>query len=211
MVVTDGESVASSEPDEDDCSKWSDLALVESFSKQNEDAYAELVRRRTSSVAWVVRTHLGRRDGCDDVVAEVFEDLWLAPGKFDPNLGTVLQYLRMRARGLSIDVVRSEVRRHSREEAAEMERPRAVQDGVERGLVVSDSVREMRQVLLSLPQSEADPIYLAYFKGMTYRAVASHLGVPEGTVKSRIRSGLIRLRNSIVLKSYFDGTTRGSE
>jgi RNA polymerase sigma-70 factor, ECF subfamily len=187
-------------------SEWSDLELVKSFSDRDEGAYAELVRRHTPSVSWVARTTLGRHHGCDDVVAEVFESLWLAPEKFDPSRGTVLRLLRMRAKGLSIDTVRSEVRRQSREESAEKEKSRAEQADIDRGLVVADSVRETHEALTSLPRSESDPIYLAYFKGMTYRAVAAQLGVPEGTVKSRIRSGLIRLRSSVILRSYFDGS-----
>jgi RNA polymerase sigma factor (sigma-70 family) len=184
-------------------SEWSDVLLVKALSERSGEAYAELFRRHSKSVAWVVRMVLGRDNGCEDVVSEVFESLWLSPERFDPSRGSLLSYLRIRARGLSIDTVRTDARRQRREDAMEFD-IHFEQYGVEHELIASDERREMREALALLPQSEADPLYLAYFKGMTYKAVAVRLGVPEGTVKSRIRHGLTRLRSSGILRTQFD-------
>jgi RNA polymerase sigma-70 factor, ECF subfamily len=181
----------------------SDLELVEGLSAQSEDAYAEIVRRHSSSVARLIRTLLGKQYGCEDVVAEVFEGLWMAPEKFDPTRGTMLAFLRLKARGRSIDIVRSEVRRQVRESNDRDGALGRVSD-VDEDRISTESVRAMRAALALLPRSQAAPIYLAFFTGMTYRGVASELGLPEGTVKSRIRSGLIQLRGSEELRSYFE-------
>lgn len=63
----------------------------------------------------------------------------------------------------------------------------------------------MRKALLSLPASEREPIHLAFFVGMTYREAAAHLNLAEGTVKSRIRSGLRRLRVSNEMQLHHAG------
>ena len=130
---------------------------------------------------------------CEDVVAEVFVSLWLFPEKFDPARGTLLAYLRLRARGRSIDIVRSEAARTRRETS---EQPPLLDFDADAVLVGAESALAVRQALVQLPVTEREPIVLAYFSGLSYAEVAVHLAVPEGTVKGRIRSGLSRLRRN---------------
>ena len=89
---------------------WSDRDLVACLSSGGGDAYAELYRRHSASVAAVARMILANDERCQDVVAEVFVGLWFYPEKFEPSRGSLLAFLRMKARGRSIDMVRSEMR-----------------------------------------------------------------------------------------------------
>ena len=97
-----------------------------------------------------------------------------------------------------MDQLRSEVARRRREEREARETAHAGYD-VERevgDIIVADQVRE---ALGGLPDSERRPIELAYFRGHTYREVATILGEPEGTVKSRIRNGLKRMHSQLIV------------
>jgi RNA polymerase sigma-70 factor (ECF subfamily) len=127
----------------------------------------------------------------------VFLRLWNEPDRFDPQRGSLRAYLLAQAHGRSVDFIRSETSRRNREErdarlSAESgyDLEREVWD-----LAVADHVRD---ALESLSDGERSAIELAYFGGHTYREVARLLDEPEGTVKSRIRSGLGRLRSSLV-------------
>jgi RNA polymerase sigma-70 factor (ECF subfamily) len=138
---------------------------------------------------------------CEDVVAEVFVALWFFPEKFDPARGTLLAYLRLKARGRSIDLVRAETARTRREAS---ERPHSLDVDADDVLVGAESALAVRTALVQLPAAEREAIVLAYFSGLSYGTVAVRLGLPEGTVKSRIRSGLGRLRRNGSLLSLGD-------
>jgi RNA polymerase sigma-70 factor (ECF subfamily) len=171
----------------------SDLQLADGVTHRHQAALEEVYRRHTRSVAAAARVVLGNWPGCDDVVAEVFLDYWLKPESFDPGRGSLLGFLRLKARGRSIDVVRSEVSRRRREEndeRATLRSPVAIDDA----LLNSEASEQMRLALASLVDAEREPIELAFFTGMTYTDVAEHLHLPEGTVKSRIRAGLKHVR-----------------
>ena len=136
---------------------------------------------------------LGNWSGCDDVVADVFLSFWLQPENFDPQRGSLRGYLRLKARGRSIDIVRSEGARRRRKEA-EARTERDVPRELDEELLRAEAAEQMRQALSLLRDCEREPIELAFFTGMTYIDVAEHLQLPEGTVKARIRTGLHRLR-----------------
>ncbi len=173
--------------------EWSDIDLVGSLVDECGDAYAELYRRHRRSVSAATRMVLVNDDRCEDVVAEVFVDLWFFPEKFDPARGSLLAFLRMRARGRGIDMVRSEAARHRREQTDQRADVTYAKDP-DTVILATESAAAVREALASLPVTESEPIYLAFFSGMTYRAVAAQLDLPEGTVKSRIRAGLNRLQ-----------------
>lgn len=177
------------------CGDWTDRQLVFATATARDVAFAELFRRHSCSVAAVARTVLGPNSGCEDVVAEVFTSLWCAPEKFDPERGSLLGFLRVRARSRSIDLLRSESSRQRRE--YNDERVKRSPPTAEVELIAAESVRELRGTVSRLSDDERIAIELAYFGGMSYRSVALHLGLPEGTVKSRIRSGLQHLRGVV--------------
>jgi RNA polymerase sigma-70 factor (ECF subfamily) len=98
----------------------------------------------------------------------------------------------MQARGRSIDMVRSETARIRREKNdASGSTPSPESD---EGLIATEVAAQLQEALAALPRNEREPIELAYYRGMTYTEVANHLKLPEGTVKSRIRTGLRKMR-----------------
>ncbi len=175
-------------------SAWSDHRLVTALVDHDEEALAEVFRRHASAVAATARTVLGQSDVCEDIVAEVFLALWLKPGQFDPDRGPLRAFLRVKARGRSVDVLRSEVARRRREafDARTSVSPGSPED---HEFLTAEAAERMHLALQTLADKEREPIELAFFAGMPYVAVALHLGLPEGTVKTRIRDGLRHVRS----------------
>ena len=127
----------------------------------------------------------------EDIAHDVFEDLFRNPQGFDARRGSLSTYLSLHVRSRCIDVWRSQTKRRRREDATANtadERP------AEEAALVGLSDLAVRAALAGLPQRERVPIELAYLGGLTYREVSEQLGIPEGTVKSQIRKGLLRLR-----------------
>jgi len=160
-------------------------------------ALEEAYRRHSPAVFTVARRVLRDVTLAEEVVQEVFVRLWRQPDRFDPLRGTLRSYLLIDANARAIELVRSEVARRRREDrGSRLEAP--VGCDVERDawdLVLADHLLD---ALGSLSRSEREAIELAYYGGHTYQEVARLLGEPEGTVKSRIRSGLLRLRDRLV-------------
>ncbi len=163
------------------------------------DAWSQLHTRHHASVDAVARTILGNGPGSADVVTAVFEDLWRAPHRFDPARGTLLAYLRQMARSRSIDLVRAEDRRCRREVTHYRGSLHVVASvDTEGAALAALQVAWVHDALQRLPEAERRPIALAYIEGLPYTKVAIELGLPEGTVKGRIRRGLRRLRADTV-------------
>lgn len=176
------------------CAAWSDQELAEAVCHRSVDAYGEIYRRYATTVGAGARTVLGGGPGVDDIVAEVFVALWESPERFDATRGSLSGFLRMGARGRSIDLLRSETSRRRREEEDLVSAPTTA---IEAELLSCETAAELRDAVSLLPAPEREAIQLAFFEGLSYRAVAVTLHEAEGTVKSRIRSGLRRLRANV--------------
>jgi RNA polymerase sigma factor (sigma-70 family) len=183
---------------------WTDGDLMGALERKNEGAYAELYRRHFPSVAAVARMILGSGGPGDEVVADVFVALWLSPATFDPKRGSLPTFLRLRARRCSIDVLRSEMSRTRREQRDDCVSGLSPAPAVDSAVLASERAADLRAAVAALRPGEREAIRLAFFEGMTYQAVAAFLNVAEGTVKSRIRSGLRHLSSSDAVLVYRD-------
>jgi RNA polymerase sigma-70 factor (ECF subfamily) len=180
-----------------DLTTASDAVLVLAISRYRQEALAEAYRRHAGAVYALARRLLGEPALAEEVVQEVFLRLWNAPDKFDPERGALRSYLLAQTHGRSVDLLRADSSRRRREER---DLRRTAEAGYDLEHEVADlAVAErVREALATLPEGERQAIALAYFGGHTYREVAALLDQPEGTVKSRIRSGLRRLRSELV-------------
>ncbi|MGI8491625.1 MAG: sigma-70 family RNA polymerase sigma factor [Acidimicrobiales bacterium] len=171
----------------------SDGALVIAIGRWREEALAEAYRRHAGAVYGLARRVLQQPAHAEEIVQEVFLRLWNDPDRYDPARGSLRSFLLAQAHGRAVDMLRSDTSRRRREERE----ARAVADAgydIEHevwDLAVADRVKA---AVATLPEEERKAIELAYFVGHTYREVAVALGTPEGTVKSRIRTGLKRMR-----------------
>jgi RNA polymerase sigma-70 factor (ECF subfamily) len=175
----------------------SDAALVLAIARYNQDALAEVFRRHGGAVYALAVRVMADAGAAEEVLQEVMLKLWSNPDRFDPDRGSLRSFLLTQTHSRAIDTIRSSSSRRRREDfdfargraEAGYDLEREVWD-----LAMADHVTD---ALKTLPEGERDAIELAYFGGYSYREVALMLEQPEGTVKSRIRSGLRRLRSAL--------------
>jgi len=178
----------------DGCSvtELGDVALVVAVTRRNRDALGEVYRRHGAQVYGLARRVSGD-DRANDVVQQVFLEMWEKPHRYNPDRGSLRTFLLTQAHGRSIDRLRSDGARRAREAAcAPVARTAVV--GVDTTVLAGSASDKVWRHVNVLPDGQRDAIVLAYFEGYTYRDVADLLGEPEGTIKSRIRAGLTRLR-----------------
>lgn len=174
----------------------SDAALVVAIGRWREDALAEVYRRHAGAAYALARRLLNDKELAEEILQEVFLRLWNTPERFDPERGSLRSYMLAQTHGRSVDLLRSETARRRREERDARESP-VFGDDIEREVIDLTVSEKVKEVVAGLPTDERQAIELAYFGGHTYRQVAVMLEAPEGTVKSRIRSGLRRLRDDL--------------
>ena len=175
----------------------SDAQLVVAIARYQDEALAEVYRRHGGAVLGLARRVTGDPSEAEDVVQDVFLRLWKQPERFDATRGALRSFLLTQAHGRAVDQVRSRVARQNRE----VNQARATaMSGYDLehevwDLAVADQVAH---AMATLPEAERSAIELAYFSGRTYREVAAILSEPEGTIKSRIRNGLQRMKSALV-------------
>jgi len=173
-----------------------DALLVVGVERHDQEALAELYRRHGGGLFNLALRVLSVRPLAEEVVQDIFTRLWHSPDRFDPARGSLRSFLLAQAHSRAIDIVRSETARQRREsrDADAVKAPYVLEDEA----ILADVGQQVRNVVGTLSQPEREAITLAYFGGHTYVEVASLLGVPEGTIKYRIRTGLARLRAALV-------------
>lgn len=171
-----------------------DVAILAGLLRRDDGALTEAHRRHGALVRRVAGRVLAGSADVDDLVQDVFFRLWLDPAAFEPGRGSLGTFLATVARRRAIDRVRADSAR-ARREAHDGPMPVAG-DRVAEAVEARDVGTAIRAAVELLPALEQAAIRLAYFADHSYRDVAALLGVPEGTVKSRIRAGLGRLRRT---------------
>lgn len=171
--------------------------LVTACARGHEDAFAELYDLTSSRVYGVVLRVLRSPDHAGEVTQEVYVEIWRQASRYTRELGSVMAWVSTMAHRRAVDRVRSvssEVARDARYAASDSRREvDQVWDRVEQGL---DADR-VRKGLQSLTAIQREALTLAYFGGYTHTQVAALLELPLGTVKTRIRDGLIGLRDAL--------------
>lgn len=138
---------------------------------------------------------LGSPAAAQDIVQDVFVDLWRHPQRYDETLGSLRTYLTLTARHRAQDVLRSELRRAGRESRHHRLLPVQQQPTPSDAVLDAQSASVVRAAVGELPSDQREVIEMAYFHGLSYREVARAVGIPEGTAKSRVRLALAKLES----------------
>ncbi|GAB2803708.1 sigma-70 family RNA polymerase sigma factor [Streptomyces daliensis] len=155
----------------------------------DEDAFRAVYERYAPLVMGVATRVTRDRAAAEDVVQEVFSHLWERPFSFDPERGSLRSWLAVLAHHRAVDWIRREERRRGvqvRYERHEPPRGDETAEAAEEGMLTL----RIRAVAAELPDTLREPLLLAYYGGWTYRQVATELGIPEGTAKTRLRAAL---------------------
>jgi RNA polymerase sigma-70 factor (ECF subfamily) len=174
--------------------------LLRRAGRGDQVAFGRLYDELAPLVHGVVRRVVRDPAQSDEVTQEVFVELWRLAARYDDAKGSVRSWAVTVAHRRAIDRVRSEQKareRTAREVANVTPDHDDVTDRVETELQSELDRTRVRRALGNLTDLQRDAVELAYFGGHTYREVAVLLGVAEGTVKSRIRDGMIRLRDEL--------------
>ena len=173
-----------------------DAQLVVAVGRYRQDALAEVYRRHGGAVYGLAKRVTGDAAEAQDIAQEVFLRLWNDPDRFDPARGSLRTFLLTQCHSRAVELLRSRAARLRREERDARLNAKAAYD-LDREIADLALAEQVAEALGTLPVEERRAIELAYFGGHTYREVAAMLEQPEGTVKSRIRNGLSRLRQHL--------------
>jgi RNA polymerase sigma-70 factor (ECF subfamily) len=171
-----------------------DTELVGAIADRKHEALRSAYDQYAPAVMGVALGVLKDRDLAEDIVQQVYVRLWDRPQRFDPERGSLRSFLQMDAHGRSIDLIRSMRARDERDRADHARTASTATPGTEELAMDNVVSTHVHAALAELPEDQRTPIALAFFDGFSYRDVAERLGLPEGTVKSRIRAGMRRLR-----------------
>ncbi|WTW92110.1 ECF RNA polymerase sigma factor SigK [Streptomycetaceae bacterium NBC_01309] len=175
-------------------------ALDESLratARGDEDAFGEVYDVMVGPVYRLVRGVVRDPAQSEEVVQEVMLELWRTAARFDPAKGTASTWTLTLAHRRAVDRVRTEeAERRRRERVAAHDTTRPYDDVVEQ-VETNLEQRQVRRCLRTLTELQRESVTLAYYGGLTYREVSERLALPLGTIKTRLRDGLIRLRDCL--------------
>ena len=163
----------------------------------DEEAFALLYYQLVSPVFGTVMQVLRNRAQSEEVTQEVLLEIWRKAAQFDPARAKVSTWALTIAHRRAIDRVRSEQSARNRQERSDLLDMRRPYDDVAESTLSTVDRDLVRQALSVLTDLQRESILLAYFQGLTCREVADKLGVKIGTVKTRMRDGMIRLRDAL--------------
>jgi RNA polymerase sigma-70 factor (ECF subfamily) len=187
-----------------------DEELVAQLSHQDMEAFEALYDRYGNIVYSVTLRILGDVHAAEDVVQEVFLRVWRKPDHYDTARGRFLTWLLSVARNRAIDEQRSRGRRQRFEVGSaplDGEGPQGDEaDDPALAALLADERSAVRRALVGLPPEQRSAIELAYYGGFTQQEIARALGEPLGTVKTRIRLGMQKMRAALAdLRSRYEG------
>jgi RNA polymerase sigma-70 factor (ECF subfamily) len=181
-----------------------DLALVSRLIAGDERALGTLYDRHGGMAYALAAAIVPDVADAEEVVAEAFAQIWRSAAQFDGSRGSVLAWLTTIVRTRALDLVRSQKRRARALDAAAAMSEEGVSPGLsagpesaDRGAEQSEARVLVRRALDELPPPQRRAIELAYFGGLSQSEIAAELGEPLGTVKTRMRAGMEKLRQSL--------------
>ncbi len=179
-----------------------DRELMRRVASGDEPAFSSFYRRFSPGVFSMIYEILHDQKDAEDVLQEAFVQMWKKADTYDANRSTVFTWAIMISRNRAIDRVRARQRRTRVVEAAAAEAVGTVQEHVPQAdeLLGAREDRDLiKRALSHLPEAQRHAIELAFFRGLTQAEISTQLGAPLGTIKARIRRGLVALRD--VLRS----------
>ena len=168
-----------------------DSALISALCSGDEKAIAELYDRYSSVVYSVALRVLGDPGAAEDILQDIFMQLWRNPGLFDASRGKLAPWLAVTTRNRAIDALR---KRRPESDIADI--VISVEPDLAGDAERSIAMTKVREVLTAMPTVQRSALEMAYFEGLSHSEISAKTGEPLGTIKTRIRAGLLALRKA---------------
>lgn len=172
----------------------SDHALVQAIANGERQALAQLYKKYASQLFGLAQRILMHRTDAEDLIQDVFIEVWHKAAQYEPLRGSVQTWLLQRVRSRAIDRLRA-LRRF--QTLVEHELDQEIEHASDAALDRDADWWRTSSALLHLSEEQMHALELCYFHGMTYQAIAAHIGIPISTAKSRVTSAIEKLRRII--------------
>lgn len=177
-----------------------DLALIARIRHQDQEALALLYDRYAQVLFAVAFKILGSTEEAEEVVLDVWRQVWRQADAYSPQRGQVDTWLFMLLRSRALDRRRS-LKRSERVTAAAQDLTisgsQVTVDPAD-NILIAERRQQIQVALSHLPREQRHVLELVYYRGLTHAEIAAHTGQPLGTVKTRIRLGLVKLRQVLI-------------
>lgn len=176
-----------------------DVELLQRIAQQDRAAFAEFYDRHSTLMFSVASKILNNASEAEDVLQETFVQVWEKADRFDPKLGKASNWVATLTRNKAIDRIRASQRRSrlAEEAGAEFAIVGEVRDTANEAIHGHDKAKLIQSAIVGLPEEQRHAIELAYFSGLTQDEISKKLDEPLGTIKARIRRGLLKLRDEL--------------
>lgn len=176
-----------------------ELALMTLIKAGDETALEQLYDIYKSLLFGMIISVVKKRETAEDVLQEVFMQIWEKAHHFDEDRGNVYSWIVTLTRNRAIDQIRSKSYKTGQNTSNSVNEPGFSLEGDTydplETTIFSDRAELVKKALNEIPEKQREVIKVAYFGGMTQSEISDHLGIPLGTVKTRTRQGLIKLKN----------------
>jgi len=180
-----------------------DRRIMERMQSGDKSAVSDLYQRYNKVLFGLILTVVKNREEAEDVLQDVFVQAWEKASQFDSTRGNVYSFLVTMARNKAIDRIRSRrYRKEKQEDQIINDFTLDPEDGdfnPEENAELNDRAVRVRRALKNLDEKEREVLYVAYFQGLSQSEIAEQMDIPLGTVKYRMRQGMIKLRDSLSL------------
>ena len=181
----------------DPVAKAIDLALMRRIAERDPKALRELYDRHAGLIYAIALKMLKSRDESDELVTDIFWELWNRADRYDPVRAAPVTYMVTLARSRCIDRLRRSRRHPTTSLDAGAQQQEAPESSPLADTLLAENRGLVRHALSQLDTNQRQALESAYYEGLTHSEIAEKLGKPLGTVKTYIRQGLIRLREAL--------------
>lgn len=171
--------------------------LLRAVARGDRTAFAEMYDRVSSRVLGLVTRLLRDRAQSEEVTQEVFLEIWQQAARFDANRGSGISWVLTMAHRRAVDRIRASQKSHERDLRIGIRDMERDFDGVSESVEIRVENERVKRAMSRLTALQREAVILAYYGGYSHSEMAQILGVPLGTVKTRLRDGMIRLRDEL--------------
>src|SRR5262249_60418 len=182
---------------EDDRAEQQEREWIRRMASKDANALDAFYSRYNRVAFGLVLRIVGNREDAEDVLTDVFWQVWQQSGRYDSSRGKPVAWLLTIARTRAIDRLRSSDRHQSQTGDLDEQKTQPADAPLTDPFVLKDRQQAVQKALQTLGEQQRIPLEMAYFQGMTHTEIAAALGQPLGTVKDRIRTGMSHLKKRL--------------